>query len=124
MTNCVLNHKWSKRSKGPTSVCTFIKCFALLMSVLFMRMFYFCFAVLVLTFFDGTGHCQLKTRIICSLCSKIAGIPLNKLCDLYNTKCLKKVKIILADSSWPAIYRKEVRDALMWNEQGKKILNL
>lgn len=73
----------------------------------FMRMFYSCFieSVLTFSFIVWFGSLTLKNRNrlvgIVKMCSKIAGINLMDLSQLYKGRATKKAQSILADPSHP-----------------------
>ena len=73
----------------------------------FMKMFYSCFIESILTFSFICWHGSLlekgKNRLndVVKVCSKIAGIALNDLSEVYRVRCVRKAKAIIADPSHP-----------------------
>ncbi len=75
----------------------------------FMKMFYSCFIESVLTFsficWYGLLSLKNKNRLqgIVRVCSKIAGINLNDLTDVYKLRTLSKARSVLTDQSHPLV---------------------
>ena len=73
----------------------------------FMQMFYSCFIESVLTFtficWYGSISIKNKNRLqgLTNICSKIAGLSLHHVNELYNIRTLKKVCAVLGDQSHP-----------------------